>query len=586
MAFQPQLVTRDCDGIQHYGITKDSRKDILSHKDVRSIAFSRDGKLASYSNFEKVVVLSTSSWEPVMTIPTAGVRKLCFSPQGGYIMTWSQYSKSKGQEQGEDNVRVYDTTNGNLAFSYIDRKSENWEPGWLKDESRYSRMVTNEIQFIDPKAPQEGPKERLQLDGLTSYSISLPSGNLAHGVVTFVAPKKSQPAKLRMYTYPAFNAPVSNKSFFKVDKVRYEWNASGSSVLVLAATDADQTGKSYYGETNLYLLGTQGSVDCRMDLDKEGPIYDMQWNPAPGSNEFIVVYGNAPSKAMLFNGKGEPVFDFGTGKRNCVKFNPQGNIICIAGFGALPGQMEIWLRQDLKKHCELYATDTTHWGWCPDGRHIFTATCSPRLRVSNGFTIWHYAKEDAVSVVDYKELFEVQWMPSPGLAKPAIGAAVKGTQEPSKASGKARPLGAYVPPHLRGKSGAPAFKLHDESDHQSAGFINSTSYGTKQKVEQTTSHTKAAEKNRKKREAKKQNASTKPQGQQGSLPTAQNGGGGGGLSADEKLVRNLKKKLDQITKLKKDRDGGKQLEANQLAKIETEGDLEMELNEVMARLKV
>ena len=30
------------------------------------------------------------------------------------------------------------------------------------------------------------------------------------------------------------------------------------------------------------------------------------------------------------------------------------------------------------------ARDTTYFEWCPDGEHFVTATCAPRLRVSNG----------------------------------------------------------------------------------------------------------------------------------------------------------------------------------------------------------
>jgi translation initiation factor 2A len=39
--------------------------------------------------------------------------------------------------------------------------------------------------------------------------------------------------------------------------------------------------------------------------------------------------------AALFNKKCEKLKDFGTGKRNTVKFSPLGNIITLAGFGNL-----------------------------------------------------------------------------------------------------------------------------------------------------------------------------------------------------------------------------------------------------------
>lgn len=48
--------------------------------------------------------------------------------------------------------------------------------------------------------------------------------------------------------------------------MQLKWNALGTTVLVFAQTDADKTGKSYYGETNLYLITVAGDYDCRVAL--------------------------------------------------------------------------------------------------------------------------------------------------------------------------------------------------------------------------------------------------------------------------------------------------------------------------------
>lgn len=39
----------------------------------------------------------------------------------------------------------------------------------------------------------------------------------------------------------------------------------------------------------MYLLSAAGNFDCRVTLDKEGPIHDFAWSP--NSKEFGVVYG-------------------------------------------------------------------------------------------------------------------------------------------------------------------------------------------------------------------------------------------------------------------------------------------------------
>lgn len=59
---------------------------------------------------------------------------------------------------------------------------------------------------------------------------------------------------------------MSQKFFFKGDKVQLKWNDDGNSLIVLAQTEVDRSGKSYYGETTLYLLSAHGDFDSRVDL--------------------------------------------------------------------------------------------------------------------------------------------------------------------------------------------------------------------------------------------------------------------------------------------------------------------------------
>lgn len=77
---------------------------------------------------------------------------------------------------------------------------------------------------------------------------------------------QGQPAAVKVFNVPNFEAPVSQKNFFKGDKVQLKWNDQGTSLIVLAQTEVDKSGKSYYGETTLYLLSANGGFDSRIDL--------------------------------------------------------------------------------------------------------------------------------------------------------------------------------------------------------------------------------------------------------------------------------------------------------------------------------
>lgn len=119
------------------------------------------------------------------------------------------------------------------------------------------------------------------------------------GLALWFGENKGIPASISLYTLSqlftssapnqGFPAPAARKSFFKGDKVTLKWNNDAKQVLFLTTSDVDNSGKSYYGETGLYLLGTEGGLESKVQLDKEGPIYDFAWNP--NSREFGVVYG-------------------------------------------------------------------------------------------------------------------------------------------------------------------------------------------------------------------------------------------------------------------------------------------------------
>ena len=71
---------------------------------------------------------------------------------------------------------------------------------------------------------------------------------------------------MKLFAVPNFDKPVSQKTFFKGDKVQLKWNQSGTSLIVLAQTDVDKSNRSYYGETTMYILSANGGFDSRIDL--------------------------------------------------------------------------------------------------------------------------------------------------------------------------------------------------------------------------------------------------------------------------------------------------------------------------------
>jgi len=200
-----------------------------------------------------------------------------------------------------------------------------------------------------------------------------------------------------------------------------------------------------------------------------------------------VVYGFMPAKATLYNFKCEPTFDFGTGPRNTVYYNPFGNMLILAGFGNLQGNVEVW---DLKRQrlvTKMKASDSTKLEWYADGEHFLTATTAPRLRVANGYKLWNYTGQLLVQHAwdDKEELLDATWqLHSLGVYKQKqLNYATSGNQQITEP-----PVQAYRPPGARGQPST--FKTHE----------NEPPSNLKQ---QDGPVSKAAQKNKKKREAKK-----------------------------------------------------------------------------------
>jgi len=230
----------------------------------------------------------------------APVQAAAFSPLGAYLQV---YHKPAGE--GDKNLRLYSLPSGALAFSLAQKKytRDSWPSlQWSDDESVLARVVSNEVQLFSP-SDFTAPPRRLRVPGVTAASLS---PGAAPVVAAFVPEAKGAPASLRICALPLPGgeavtepAPLARRSFFRVTYVKFRWNCSGSALLVLATADVDATNQSYFGESSLHFLRTDGSLDGSVQLPKEGPVHDVAWSPR--GTEFIAVYGFMPARATLFS---------------------------------------------------------------------------------------------------------------------------------------------------------------------------------------------------------------------------------------------------------------------------------------------
>ncbi|XP_017072437.1 eukaryotic translation initiation factor 2A [Drosophila eugracilis] len=581
-------------------------------KSSRSICFSSDGRYFAYSNGQEVKVLqasqdSSASWPVKCILPRPKAFYLQFSPRGSYLCTWELYAITKDRPEGSPNLLVYEVATGAEVFAIVQKNQTDWQPSWSADESIFALVVGGEALFYDlgEGADKGFASTSRKIGGSRGGMLSLGPGNCPPFLAFYTPGAKGAPSMCKLYKYPALgqNQTVACKSFFQADRVEMLWNKRGSGLLLLTSTEVDKSGASYYGNQAVHFMATKGDT-CSVPLSKEGPVHCVKWSPK--ATEFVVVYGFMPSKAALYNLKCDVVFDFGEGPRNCAYFNPFGNLIVLAGFGNLPGAVEVWDVSKRERIANLKCADTTVFEWHPNGEWFVTATTAPRLRISNGFKVYHYSGALLHETMwpQGQELLGIEWQQfaDKTFSEPKI---TKAKHEGIKSSQPEASKKAYTPPHLRllkeGKNpekylpqpsipglapaaaagGANGNKRNNKNKQRSARKdVNIVNGGDADSLPPVVAESDAQGARQSPisvaGEERRQQTTPRQKYQQDNAADHQNNhqghaqANGQNISEKERKIRSVAKKLSDIKKLKARRSQGENLELNQVNKIKME----------------
>lgn len=511
----------------------------LTEKAPLKVQYNQDGTVLAYSTSKEVFVMRVDEEGAERLLCQVPVEAMDFSlsPSGRHLTTFCSPAGSNlttGEAAStEPNMHIWriDLESGQLRQlgGFLHRHQNSWEVQWTADENFFARIVGSEVRFYRSEDPSK-VAFKVQEDNLTAFSLS---PDAYPKVAVFVKEAKGEPASIKIFLLPSVQKPIAKKYFYKADKIQFQWSPTGKHLLALTHTDVDSTGQSYYGENNLYFMSGDGSFDCRVSLDKSGPVHDVAWGTR--GDEFIACYGYMPSKMTLFNLKCEAAFEFPVESKNHVRYSPAGNLVLFGGFGNLAGYVEVWTRSGttLRRVGHLQSPSSSICEWAPSGHAIITATVTPRLRVDNGFKIWSWQGR-LLEHRTFPELYQVTWRPNPvPKAYPLVDfskAALQQTALPAEAEAAPKKQ-AYVPPALRNRqTSAPPSKAAPAKPAVAVQLATISS----------------------------------------------------GLSNREKNIRKLQKKLEQIRELKAKLADGAQLELNQLDKISMEYEVVRELDAAIA----
>ncbi|XP_074281397.1 uncharacterized protein LOC141606242 [Silene latifolia] len=372
----------------------------------KSAVFSEDGSRLMVIKPEGVIsVFDCKTYKEIKSIHIPELLGASLSPRGTYVQT---FQKASVPQEKNVNLWKVDTAVSVYTLSLKHMSKSTWPAvSFSSDETIACRLATNEVQYFDPSDFSKGFVSRLRVPGVAAVQLSrLPCSHIA----TYVPESKGVPASIQIYACgkDASNQPLARRSFFRCSTVQFYWNHGSTGVLAVAQSEVDKTNQSYYGESKLNYLTTDGTHEGLVPLRKDGPIHDVQWSNS--GLEFAVVYGFMPAKATVFDKKCKPIFELGEGPYNTVKWNPKGRFLCLAGFGNLPGDMTFW---DCKEK-KLLGTTKAEWSvtyeWSPNGCYFMTASTAPRRQVDNGMKIFHH-NGSLLFQKTFDKLFQAEWKP-------------------------------------------------------------------------------------------------------------------------------------------------------------------------------
>ncbi|KAM3835520.1 eukaryotic translation initiation factor 2A isoform 4-T4 [Vipera latastei] len=230
-----------------------------SGKNAKVFTFSRDGSFFAWGNGEKVNIVNVITQNLLHSFDLPKAVCLEFSPKSNVLVTWQLYTTAK-DGAGEPNLQLFSVKNGKCFKSFIQKKSQNWCPCWSDDESLCARSVNNELHFFENN-DFSTIANKLHLQKINDFVLS--PGDQPTKVAVYVPGSKGAPSFVRLYQYPNFEgsqSALANKSFFKADKVKMLWNSKATAMLVIASTEVDKTGASYYGEQTLHYIAINGET--------------------------------------------------------------------------------------------------------------------------------------------------------------------------------------------------------------------------------------------------------------------------------------------------------------------------------------
>lgn len=432
-----------------------------------------------------VVWDATNGYERLFSVDavgeSGGIRAVHFSPATNFLVSHEKYDKEKCLK----NVAVWDVrghpkqVKSHQLRGYSSGKVPLHIYQWTSDDQVCLElcpgtgvlMLDEDMESMDAAIPEPGC-------GQVSVS-PLPAEQAS--VAVYVPEAGGKAGYVAIYSINDVDKGATVKIDLptKLNGVEMKWNKDGSAVLILASSDVDPTGQSYFGTTSLFWVQADGQQQQKISGPEDGLCQDFAW--APDGNAFLMIIGSMPAETRLYDGKtGKLVQALGKSRRNTIRWDPFSKYFMVGGFGALPGDLDMFDNINKETLCSFRANIPVESSWAPNGRLFLTCTTCPRMNEDNQVYIYDYVGEQVVFIPFSPKkvrggparacdagamLYAAAWRPASGFSDPPTSPRgprrIKGCL-PSEGDDKSVKAGTYVAGGADGKGSLTAMMMRGE----------------------------------------------------------------------------------------------------------------------------
>eukprot|EP00871_Galdieria_phlegrea_P003094 jgi/Galph1/3786/GphlegSOOS_G2505.1 len=352
-------------------------------------------------------------WERLMRFPHSEVKKVDFSAEEKYLVTWNELDPENDNPKDPECIIIWEVATGRKLRGFMGPKKEekiSWPMfQFSRSDELVARLVENAISFYTLPDMTLLDKRSMRIPDVVDFCWSP-----VDSIVAYWQPElENNPAKVTLVEMPS-RREIRQKAVYSVANIELYWQQNGD-FLCCKADRLTKSKKSRIANFEFFRM-RQREIPIEV-LEFKETVFDFAWEPF--GPRFAIVHGDHASRANVSfytvqdsTNQVRHILTLSQRPVNKVFWAPQNGFIVLAGLGSLNGQLEFYNlnEQESMNQTEHFMCEDVEWD--STGRFVATWVTCVRNKMECGYILWSfYGKEIHQATIPMFSQF--QWRPRP-----------------------------------------------------------------------------------------------------------------------------------------------------------------------------